>query len=118
MDVIGERKDPRVVGHHHRCLSFLGHQSPQQLHCFLTVLGVQRGRGFVGQNQPGIVGQGPGNRHPLALAGTEVAGMGVDLFAQSHRLQQMRGPGYWPPASATPCRVIGTQTFSRAVSRE
>lgn len=51
---------------------------------------VQVGRGFVGQYQGGIGGQGAGHRHTLFLAAGELVGALVPLLGHAHRFQQLQ----------------------------
>ena len=51
-------------------------------------LGVQGGGGLVTQQHLGVVGQGPGDGHPLLLAAGELAGIGVLLVCDVHQSQQ------------------------------
>ena len=64
----------------------------QQFHHLDAGLGVQRAGGLVGQDDIGVVDDGPGNGHPLHLAARHLAGALVQLVAQAHLFQGLRRP--------------------------
>ena len=54
---------------------------------------VQGGNRFVGDDQPGMQGQGPGDADPLPLAAAEGVGIAEEVFGpQAHFAQQIRNP--------------------------
>jgi hypothetical protein len=61
-------------------------QRPQQLEHPLDLDVVQVGGGLVGQDQRRVVGQGPGDGHPLLLAAGQVAGTVAEPVAQPDAL--------------------------------
>ena len=65
----------------------------QKLHDFDRGLGVQRGGGFVRQDQAGLLHQGPGNAHPLPLAARQgVRPARGKVLRQPDRIDQIEGP--------------------------
>ena len=82
------------MGHqHHR--HALAVQLGQQRHHVVAGFAVERSGGLVGQDQRGLVHQGPRNRHPLLLPARELVGRVVGARAQAHppqRGQRTRAP--------------------------
>ena len=73
-DPVGEGEDPVVVGHDHEGHAALVGQPLDQPHDRLPVLGVERGGRLVGEEDGRLIGQGPGDRHPLAFARAQLGG--------------------------------------------
>ena len=55
-------------------------------------LGVERPEGLVQQEDLGLDGQRPGQRHPLALATRELRGVALGQVGQADELQQLVDP--------------------------
>jgi hypothetical protein len=69
---VGDRRDRRVVRHHHqRGFSRLTHLQ-QQIEDVLTVGGVEISSRLVGEDERRVVGQRPGDRDPLLLAARQL----------------------------------------------
>ncbi len=81
------------MGHdNNRRLVFFG-DLLQQCHDLFAASGIERRRRFIRQDEPGIVGQCPGDGHPLLFAageqGREIIGPLTDL----HVFQEFPDPG-------------------------
>src|SRR5690606_7617010 len=77
---------PRVVGGKQKRDAPLLVQLFHQLDKGQTGLGVQVGRGLVGQHDPGLRRQRPGHGHPLLLAAGEPIGPAVGQVGDAQRL--------------------------------
>jgi hypothetical protein len=86
-DAVRERVDALVVGHDDQRGAALPHQVGQQPHHGLAVLGVQRGRRLVGEQEHRPRGQGPGHGHALALPGAQLRRPQLGPVRQAHMLQ-------------------------------
>jgi hypothetical protein len=73
-DSVGDRRDTRIVGHDHERLLEILIQAPEQLQDFVARLRIEFARGFVGQQERRIVGQGRRDRDPPLLAPAEFVG--------------------------------------------
>ena len=66
---VAERKrNIKVMGREEDAFPLVAGQAPQQRRQFVAVRQVEEGRGFVEQNDRGVLGQRPGDHHPLAFA--------------------------------------------------
>ena len=63
----------------------------EQVHDLDARFGIERARGFVGQQDFGVVDEGAGDGHALHLAAGQLAGLLVDVVAQAHLLQRGHG---------------------------
>jgi hypothetical protein len=80
-----------VVGdHHHRPLPV--RLLAQQFEDLRRVVLIEVAGWLIGEEQPRLVDQGAGDRHPLHLATAEVPRRGVELAAQPDLLEQRRRP--------------------------
>ena len=59
---------------------------------FLSGAGIQGAGGLICQNDRGLRGQRPGNRHPLLLAARELVWHVVHPFLQAHPLERLHDP--------------------------
>ena len=84
--LLGQR---RVVGDHDDQPVFA--DLLEQLHDLDACFGVQRAGGLVGQDDVGVVDDGPGNGHPLHLPARHLAGLFEQLAAQTHLFQRLDG---------------------------
>jgi len=94
--------DRQPVGDHHGLVLVVGHQNeglpqfPLQAPQFLLDLGpqvgVQGAHGFVQQQDPGLVDQGPGQGHPLLLAAGKFVGEAFFQAAQAQKFQLVAHP--------------------------
>ena len=64
----------------------------QQLQDGLGGVRVQRGGGFIGKQDLGLVCQGAGDSHALLLAAGQLAGIGVHLVSQVYQIQKLQHP--------------------------
>ncbi len=80
-------RDPGVVRDDDDRLAEIAIQRHQQRHDFLRRMGVQVAGRFVGQQQVGIGGQCPGDRHTLLLAAGEFVGPVVHAVRQADDLE-------------------------------
>jgi len=64
---------------------------PHELHHRLTGFGIQGGRRFVTNEQPGRMDQGPGDRHPLLLAAGELRRVTIEAIGEADRSQNFLG---------------------------
>ena len=90
-DASGVGRDVGFVGHHDDGDA----AAVQELELVQDILGLVRGQvsgGFVGEDDPGMVDQGPGDGHPLLLAAGELVGPVVDAVGQSDLSQNLEGP--------------------------
>ena len=68
-------------------------EAPEQLEDLFAALAVERPGGLVGQDQRGLVGEGPGDGQALALtAGERRRGL-AGLVAQPEQVQKVASPG-------------------------
>ena len=74
-------------------------QPAQQLDHLMAALRVQRAGRLVGEQQRRLVGQGPGDGQPLALAAGQHARRGVGLVPDAQQVEQVAGPGLRGPAA-------------------
>ena len=64
----------------------LGVQLIQNIQDLCAALGVQISRGFIGENDQGVIGQCPGDRHPLLLSAGQFKGTVLDPVSESDPL--------------------------------
>ena len=88
----------------------------EQFHDGQAGLVVERGRRLVADQQPRLVHQGPGDRHPLHLPAGELAGQAVQLLAHPERCQDLAGAADGPLV-ATSRRSPAGSPRSRRPSR-
>jgi hypothetical protein len=79
----------------------------EQLHDLLRGGGVERPGGLVGQQQPGLGDEGPGDGHPLLLAARHLGGDVLGPGRQAHPVQRLEG--LRPPAAAGTAAVLQRQ---------
>jgi hypothetical protein len=88
------------VGDQHHRDPGLAVEALQDLHDLDAGPAVQVAGGLVGQDQLGLVHEGPRDGHPLLLAAGELVGSVVGAAAQPDRLEEGAGPamalGGWP----------------------
>ena len=88
-------------------------EQPQDV---LAGLGVERAGRLVGQDQPALADEGPGDRDPLLLAAGHLVGEPV---GERRRCRPRRAPRERPcgaPRAPAPSSSRGSATFSAAVS--
>src|SRR5829696_2360208 len=89
---VGATGDQGVVGDEDEGLFFLPVQVDEEIHDLRARLGVERPGGLVGPHDSGVVGQGPGNSHPLLLAAAHLVRAFVCLVRESDHLQYRDRP--------------------------
>ena len=77
-----------AVGDHQDRLA-LAVQAPEQLEDLTAAVGVERAGGLVGQQQRGLVGQGPGDGQALALTAGQHGRHLVGLVPQAEQVEQV-----------------------------
>ena len=114
-DPVGPGGVPRLVGDEHagRAGVAAGAQQPQDV---LAGLGVQRAGRLVGQHQPALADQRPGDRHPLLLAAGHLVGEAVGEVGEPDLARARRAPAGGRCARRSPSSSSGSATFSTAVS--
>lgn len=65
IDVVKAFNHPGVMGNRDDCGAIFSGDSFEQGHNFRAPGSIQRCGGFVGQDEPGVVGRGPGDGHAL-----------------------------------------------------
>ena len=80
----------RLVGNHHNGDALLV-ELLENLHNLLAGFCIQGAGGLVGQQHLGVVHNGAGNGHPLALAAGELGGLKIHPVPQAHTLQGLAG---------------------------
>ncbi len=90
-DPVGHGGEGGVVGDDHHGHALLAAGVLQQLEDGLAGDVVQRAGGLVAQQQLGVLGQGPGDGHPLLLAAGQLGGEVPQPVAQAHVLQHVPG---------------------------
>ena len=96
---VGDGGESLVVGHDDEGLSELVAQVEEELVEFCLVLGVEAARGFVGEDDRGVVDQCPCHGYALFLTAREFGGLVVGAVAQSHEGEQFFGAFLRLPAS-------------------
>lgn len=64
----------------------------EEIDHLLLVGGIDAGSRLIGEDDPRPVGQGPGHRHALLLAGGELRGAMVESVAEVDRAEELHGP--------------------------
>ena len=82
-------KDSGILGDHHDRGALFGGKPSKEIENDFCVLGIQGCRGFVGENQIGLVDECSGNRHPLALAAGEAVWAVVLSLSEAELTQQL-----------------------------
>ena len=83
----------QVVGDQHIAQPQFGLQAAQQFQNFFGDQRIQRGGGFVQNDQVGLGREGPGNAHALLLAAGQLAGAARQKVArQFHQIEQLFSP--------------------------
>ncbi len=85
----------------------------QQLPDALATLGVERGRGLVGEKDSGIARERPRDRDALSLAAAQFMGKGLGAMGDAHALQELEAAALARRA-ARPRSSKATATFSHA----
>ncbi len=80
---MGVQGDVFLVRHHHDGVA-LAVQLVEEVHDFVGSLGVEVTRGFVGQQDAGIVDQSAGDSHALPLSARKLVGAVVAPVAQAY----------------------------------
>ena len=116
VDVVETLDHPHIMGHYDDCRLVLFGDLLQQFHDLFAAPGIQRGGGFIRQDEPGIVGQGPGDGHPLLFAageqGREIIGPSlISMYSRSSRTRASAASPFMPT------RLNGKSTFWRAVKK-
>src|SRR5215471_717333 len=85
-----------------------GIETTEQRHDFRRLLGVQVAGGLVGQEQAGLVDDGPGHPHQLLLSARELGGVKVLLSDDPEPVEGVRHPGLdlLPGKAAVPERNL------------
>ena len=91
-DPLGGGGDVVVVGDHEDRLAALV-EAAEQLDHLVPALGVEGARRLVGEQQGRLVGEGPGDGEPLALAAGERARGGLGLVRQAEQVEQVAAAG-------------------------
>ena len=89
---VGECREMLVVGDDDKGLPELLPQLEEELVQFLLVLRVETARGFIGEDDRGMVHERPGHGDALFLAAREFVGLVAGPVLQSHEGEQFRGP--------------------------
>ena len=79
-----------IMGHHHEGSTEFGIQFAHQGVDAGRALVIQVAGGLIGQHQPGLVDQGPGDGHPLALTPGQLAGPVFQTMAEAYPPQHGR----------------------------
>ena len=97
-DAVGEfLHDPQIVGDEQQTHAEAPLQIGQKIEHLRLHGDIERGRGFVGDEQPRIVGDGDGDgdHHPLRLPARKLEGKGAKLpfgFGNADKLEQFQRP--------------------------
>ena len=91
-DPFGGPGDVGVMGDQNNGDAFLFVESPEKFQHFFTGLGVEVAGGLIGEQDGGIIDQGPGNGHPLLLPAGELRRFVVQAIPQPYPLEQVFGP--------------------------
>jgi hypothetical protein len=93
-----------VVGHHEHRGAALVRDLPEQLHHDAAAHAVERGRGLVGEDERGLVGEGAGDGDALLLAAAEH--LGVRALAARH-VEVLEQLARAPPALVFAAELAG-----------
>ncbi len=89
-DAVSVHGNVLLVGYHDNGVA-PGIQGLEQLHNFVAGAGVEGAGGFVGQNDAGVVNQGAGNGHALALAAAQLVGLVQGAVGEPDAAQGLAG---------------------------
>ncbi len=78
----------RVVAHQQETCAGIAHRRHHQGHHLLGVVFIKAPGGFVGEQPTGLMNEGTGQRHPLALAAGELLRPGVAFVAHAKAREQ------------------------------
>ena len=114
-DPVGVRRRLRVVGDEHDGLAALGAEAPEHVEDLRAGRVVEVAGRLVGEEEGRPVDEGPGEGHPLLLAGGELVGAVAAPCRPGRRPRARRGSAAdssRPPGSR-PATMNGRATFSR-----
>ena len=87
-DLVQTPQDFVIVRHNNGCRSLLDSQLPKKIHDDCAALGIERGRWFVGKDDPRLVSECPCDGYALRLAAGELRRHGVAAMSDLQVLQQ------------------------------
>ena len=91
-------------------------QIGEQLDDRVAVQRVERARRLVGEQQPALADDRPGDGDALLLSAREVVGIAVEVVVEADRVQRVDRASTRAARARTPSSSRGSITFSTAVS--
>ena len=116
-DAVGERDEAVVVGGDDDESAAVG-QATEQADDAVDLQVVEVGGGLVGEQDGWVVGQRPGDRHPLLLAAGQVARLVLDAVGQPDLVEQLQGACPGRPRSDAGASQRHLHVLGRAEARE